>query len=199
MKPLADLLHDACVHHERLCPRQVLGVRIGRLAGILLTLDLPQAGKRLLAISETDGCFVDGVSAATGCYVGRRTLRVLDFGKTAAVFVDTASERAVRITPHADVRTLAWRYAPEASSCWEAQLLGYQRMPDEDLLRSVWVTLDTRVSALVGQPGSRVHCHACGEEIINQREVLWQSQILCRGCAGEVYYRPAQTRSLAHN
>lgn len=199
MKPLADLLHDACAHHERLCPRQVLGVRIGRLAGTLLAIDVPQADKRLLTICETDGCFVDGVSAATGCYVGRRTLRVVDFGKPAAVFVDTANERAVRITPHIDVRTLAWRYAPDASSRWEAQLLGYQRMPDEDLLRYAWVTLDARVSALVGQPGSRVHCGVCGEEIINQREVLWQSQVLCRGCAGEVYYRPAQTRPLAHN
>jgi formylmethanofuran dehydrogenase subunit E len=43
----------------------------------------------LLTILETDGCAADGVSAATGCWVGRRTLRVEDFGKVAATFVDT--------------------------------------------------------------------------------------------------------------
>ncbi|MCC6175174.1 MAG: formylmethanofuran dehydrogenase, partial [Chloroflexi bacterium] len=39
--------------HARLCPRQILGARIGLYAGELLGLDLPQTDKRLLAIVET--------------------------------------------------------------------------------------------------------------------------------------------------
>lgn len=68
---LDDLLTLSATHHHKICPRQVLGVRIGLLAGRLLEIPLPQPEKRLLATAETDGCFVDGVSAATGCYVGR--------------------------------------------------------------------------------------------------------------------------------
>src|SRR3712207_7090667 len=45
---------------------------------------------------ETDGCFADGVSVATGCWLGRRTLRLVDHGKVAATFMDTLTERAVR-------------------------------------------------------------------------------------------------------
>jgi formylmethanofuran dehydrogenase subunit E len=85
------------MHHHKICPRQVLGVRIGLLAGYLLEIAVPQPVKRLFAVVETDGCFVDGISAATGCYVGRRTLRVEDYGKTAAAFVDTLTEQALRI------------------------------------------------------------------------------------------------------
>lgn len=188
MKSLDDLLRDSAIHHRRLCPRQVLGARVGMLAASLLNLDLPQSDKRLIALTETDGCFVDGVSAATGCYVGRRTLRVEDFGKTAATFVDTHTERAVRIAPRLDVRELAKQYAPEARNRWETQLLGYQRMPDEDLLNFKWVTLRVPVSVLVGRAGIRVSCDSCGEEIINQREVIWESKILCRACAGQAYY-----------
>jgi len=188
MKSLNELLRDSASHHNRLCPRQVLGVRVGMLAAALLTLDLPQSDKRLLAITETDGCFVDGVSAATGCYIGRRTLRVEDFGKTAATFIDSRNERTVRIAPQHDVRELAKQYAPEARNRWEAQLLGYQLMPDEDLLDFKWVKLRVPVSALVGRAGSRVNCDACGEEIINQREVIWESKILCRACAGQAYF-----------
>lgn len=188
MKPLDELLRESATHHHRLCPRQVLGVRVGMLASSLLDLDLPQSDKQLLAITETDGCFVDGVSAATGCYVGRRTLRVEDFGKTAATFVDTRNERAVRIAPRIDIRALAREYAPEARNRWEAQLLGYQRIPDEDLLDLKWVSLRVPVSVLVGQVGIRVNCDACGEEIINQREVIWESKILCRACAGQAYF-----------
>ena len=188
MKHLDELLRDCVTHHHRLCPRQVLGARVGMLAASLLALDLPQTDKRLLAITETDGCFVDGVSAATGCYVGRRTLRVEDFGKVAAVFVDTRSQRAVRIAPRLDVRELARRFAPEARSRWEAQLLGYQRMPDGDLLDSRWVTMRINIAGLIGHAGVRVNCEACGEEIINQREVTRDGRILCRACAGQAYY-----------
>ena len=196
MKPLDELLRDSATHHHRLCPRQVLGARAGMFAASLLTLDLPQSDKRLLAIAETDGCFVDGISAATGCYVGRRTLRVEDFGKTAAAFVDTRTERAVRIAPRLDVRELAKQYAPDARNRWETQLLGYQHMPDEDLLNFQWVTLRINVAALVGQAGIRVNCDACGEEIINQREVIWDSKILCRACAGQAYYQTTDPISL---
>lgn len=195
MKPLDELLRDSATHHRRLCPRQVLGARVGMLAASLLTLDLPQSDKRLLAFVETDGCFVDGVSAATGCYVGRRTLRVEDFGKTAAVFVDTRVERAVRIAPRLDIRELSKEYAPEAKNRWEAQLLSYQTMPDEDLLGFKWVTMRINIPALIGQAGARVNCDACGEEILNQREVLWESKILCRACAGQAYYAEVESHT----
>ena len=193
MKPLDELLRDCATHHHRLCPRQVLGARVGMFAASLLTLDLPQSDKRLLAFVETDGCFVDGVSAATGCYVGRRTLRVEDFGKTAATFFDPRAERAVRIAPRLDVRELAKQYAPDARNRWETQLLGYQLMPDEDLLDFKWVTMRINIPALIGQAGVRVNCDSCGEEIINQREVIWDSKILCRACAGQAYYVEAES------
>ena len=195
MRPLNELLRDSATHHRRLCPRQVLGARVGMFAASLLTLDLPQPDKRLLAFVETDGCFVDGVSAATGCYVGRRTLRVEDFGKAAVTFFDTRAERAVRIAPRLDARELAREYAPKAKNRWEAQLLGYQLMPNEDLLDFKWVTMRINIPALIGQAGARVNCDSCGEEIINQREVLWESKILCRACAGQAYYIEAEHTS----
>ena len=162
---------------------------MGLLAGHLLESPLPQSEKRLLAITETDGCFVDGLSAATGCYVGRRTLRVEDYGKTAATFVDTLTEQAIRIVPRIDIRELAWECAPSARNKWEAQLLGYQHIPDELLLHWQWVELTVSVKQIVGQAGKRVRCEICGEEIINQREVIREGSVLCRSCIGESYFR----------
>ena len=195
MKSLDEILRDSATRHHRLCPRQVLGARMGMFAASLLALDLPQSDKRLLAFVETDGCFVDGISAATGCYVGRRTLRVEDFGKTAAVFVDTQTERAIRIAPRPDVRKQAREYAPEARNRWEAQLLSYQTIPDADLLDFKWVTMRIDIPALIGQAGTRVTCNTCGEEILNQREILWESKILCRACAGQAYYAVLESKA----
>lgn len=94
---LTKLLEATSALHRHLCPRQVLGVRMGMLAGELLTLDLPRANKRLLTIVETDGCFADGVAVATNCWVGRRTLRVNDYGKIAATLRSSTNGGSVRI------------------------------------------------------------------------------------------------------
>jgi len=188
MRYLEKLLAASAALHRHLCPRQVLGVRMGIMAGRLLDLYLPQTDKRLLTIIETDGCFADGVSVATGCWVGRRTLRLEDFGKVAATFVDTHTGRSVRIAPSSETRTLAAAYAPEACNKWKAYLLGYQRMPEDLLFLWQWVTLATSIEVVVSHAGRRAVCEVCGEEIVNEREVIREGTVLCRACAGQAYY-----------
>ncbi len=184
-------LEQLAALHNHLCPRQVLGVRMGIYAGKLLPLELPRSDKRLLTFVETDGCFVDGVSVATGCTMGHRSMRLVDFGKAAATFVDTETHSAIRITPRAGCREAAWRYAYAAKSAWHAQLEGYQIMPDEELLIGQLVVLNLSLEKLISRPGPRTTCEACGEEIINEREVTCEGKILCQACAGQAYYQVA--------
>ncbi len=188
MQPLTELLEQSAALHRHLCPRQVLGVRMGLLAGEMLGLDLPQSDKRLIVIVETDGCFTDGVSVVTNCWVGRRTLQVEDYGKVAATLVDTHTERAIRIVPRSEIRRRARDYAYEARDKWEAQLLGYQQMPAAELLLVQSVQLETPVERIVSQAGTRAICDMCGEEILNEREVMREGATLCRACAGKSYY-----------
>lgn len=187
---LRQLLEQSAQYHRHLCPRQVLGVRMGLYAGNILGLSVPQPDnvKRLFTIVETDGCGADGVSVATNRWVGRRTLRVEDFGKVAASFVDTQTGQTIRLVPQNDARQKALEYAPEARNKWEAMLLGYQRMPGTELLMVQMVILKTPIEELLSRPGVRTHCHICEEEIINEREVAQAGLILCRACAGFSYY-----------
>jgi formylmethanofuran dehydrogenase subunit E len=191
MQTLAAILEVSAQRHSHLCPKQVLGARMGLLAGRLLAIDLPQSDKRLLVIVETDGCSTDGISVATGCSVGHRTLRIEDYGKVAATFVDTQSERALRFTPRPEARTLAADYAGDAQGRWQMQLIGYQQMPDELLFAWQEVSLIASIASIVSRPHLRATCQSCGEEVINQREVLRGSVVLCRACADGAYYTPA--------
>ncbi|MFN3332383.1 MAG: FmdE family protein [Caldilinea sp.] len=189
MKTLDEFLAESAALHRHLCPRQVLGAQMGRLAAELLGLDLPQSDKRLLTIVETDGCFTSGLSVVTNCWVGRRTLRVEDYGKVAATFVDTETDIAIRIAPSPTARARAAAFAPEARNRWEAMLLGYQRMTPADIF--VWqpVILTTPVAAIISRAGHRATCDRCGEEILNEREVMIGGLTLCRHCAYGGYYR----------
>jgi formylmethanofuran dehydrogenase subunit E len=186
---LQPLLEKSSSDHSHLCPRQILGVRVG-LAGLsALGLATPPDKKQLLIITETDGCFADGLSAATNCTVGHRTLRVEDYGKVAATFVDTQTNRAVRIAPVLYVRQRAYTYTPEESRHYFAQMKAYQIMPDEEMFTAQEVTLTIPLAQILSRPGVRVNCDVCGEEIMNEREVKQQNLTLCRACAGQTYYQ----------
>ncbi|MEI8308229.1 MAG: FmdE family protein [Chloroflexales bacterium] len=186
---LVELLEQSAQRHRHLCPRQVIGVRIGLYAGALLGLELPQSNKRLVTFVETDGCFTDGVSVATGCWMGRRTMRLMDYGKVAATFVDTQTGRAVRIWPNPVARDLAHSYAPDAQSRWDAYMAAYQVMPDDELLEARFVTLSIDLKALISRNGVRAVCDDCGEEILNEREIVRDGGTRCRSCADGAYYR----------
>jgi formylmethanofuran dehydrogenase subunit E len=197
MPDLQPLLAQSSERHRHLCPRQVLGVRIGLAGTAALGLAIPRRDKRLLVIVETDGCFADGVEVATGCTMGHRTLRLADYGKIGATFVDVKTETAVRVAPQLDVRQRAPLYAPEEKKKYYAQLVGYQRMPDPELL-TIWaVNLTTPVKQIVSRAGVRVNCFGCGEEIINQRGVMKAERTLCQACAEPAYYAMAESELFA--
>ena len=198
MSDLQTLLAKSAEHHHNhLCPRQVLGVRIGIYVAELFGFDLPQNDKRLFAFVETDGCLIDGIAVATGCWVGNRTMRVMDYGKSAATFVDTQTERALRVIPHPQSRTRARDYAPVAPDRWHAQLVAYQLMPTEELLLAQEVMLTVSFAAIISQHGHRVVCGRCGEDIINEREAYANCEILCRACTGDAYYMPVNSDAIA--
>ena len=189
MQDLAALLAASSARHSHLCPRQVLGVRLG-LAGLqILGFDQPHNDKSLLVITETDGCFADGLEVAAGVSVGHRTLRVEDYGKVAATFIDVKTGEAIRLAPKLDVRHQALKYAPEEKRHYFAQLAGYQIMPDEELFSATPVFLATPVEQIVSRAGARTNCYVCGEEIINEREIIRDGRVYCRACVGEGYYQ----------
>jgi formylmethanofuran dehydrogenase subunit E len=129
------------------------------------------------------------VIAATNCTVGHRTLRVEDYGKVAATFVDTKSGKAVRVAPVLDVRQQAYVCCPDEPRHYFAQMDAYQNMPDEKLLTITEVQLITSIEQIVSRPGVRVECASCGEEIMNEREIILDGQTYCRACAGSPYYQ----------
>lgn len=186
---LERLLATSSAKHDHLCPRQVLGVRIALAAAKILNLQMPCRDKRLLVIVETDGCFVDGIEAVTGATIGHRTLRVEDYGKVAATFIDIWNTTAVRLSPGPDVRRQAILYSHNEQQAYFAQLNAYKTMPDSILLTVQPVEVTTSIEKLISRPGFRTKCNECGEEIINEREVISGDQVLCKACAGAGYYK----------
>lgn len=189
MKSLEEYLELAAQNHGHMCPGQVLGVRMAMRGLKELGIDNPlEHRKRMVTYVEIDRCATDAVSLVTGCSLGRRSLKFMDFGKVAATFVDLQTGRAVRVAARDDSRAKAKGMFPELADAHRQQLQAYKVMPDSDLFAVEKVRVNLKDEDLPGGSRSRVACEQCGEGINNGRERNVAGRILCRHCAGERYY-----------
>jgi len=191
MRTFEEHLQAAAAMHGHLCAGQVLGVRMARRGCVELGIDPDErsARRRLIVYVETDRCAADAVASVTGCKLGRRTLKHVDYGKMAATLVDTRTGNAARVIARDDAREKALAYCESDGETSKAQLIAYQKMPDDELLLVQRVKVDIPPEDLPGRPLRRVTCQQCGESVSDGREVVVNGRTLCRVCAGTSYYR----------
>jgi formylmethanofuran dehydrogenase subunit E len=191
MKTLEEYIDLAAQSHGHMCPGQILGIRMAMLGLRSIGIEDPvKARKRLLTFVEIDRCATDAVSLVTGCRLGRRSLKFLDFGKVAATFVDLETGRAVRVVARDDSREKAKAMFPAIADPSQAQLEAYRVMENDELFNLEAVRVKLNPEDLPGRPRSRVTCAQCGESVNDSRERRLGGRVLCRSCAGERYYEP---------
>jgi formylmethanofuran dehydrogenase subunit E len=181
--------------HGHMCAGQILGLRLAVYGMKLLGIEDPSGRdrKRLLTYVEIDRCATDAVAVVTGCRLGKRALKFRDFGKVAATFCDLHENRAVRVVAVDSSKQRARELYPEITDKNEQQMKAYREMPDDELFSSQWVRVRIGPEDMPGFKGPKVACDACGEGINFRREVVVDGRTLCRSCAGECYYEPAES------
>ena len=127
--------------------------------------------KKLYLFVEIDRCATDALQSVTGCSLGKRTMRFIDYGKMAATFVNLSTERAVRVIAEEKARAKAKEYFPEIEDKYLCQLEAYKVMPDEELFSHDFVSVNIPDEDMPGRPKSRVRCDSCGEYVQDLREV----------------------------
>jgi formylmethanofuran dehydrogenase subunit E len=192
MKSLDEYLLDAERAHGHICAGQVLGVRLAMLGLAKLGIEDPHGKdrKRLVTFVEIDRCATDAVGVVTGCRLGKRALKFRDWGKMAATFVDLETGKSIRIAARESSKALAKQMHPEIANKNQQQMLAYREMSDDDLFLSQWVKVELPAEEFPGYKGECIVCDSCGEGINFRREIRQNGKILCRGCAGENYFRP---------
>lgn len=198
---LDTLLHEAEIAHGHLCAGQVLGVRMAMYACALLGVDEPRGKdrKRLVTFVEIDRCATDAIGVVTGCRLGKRALKFVDWGKMAATFVDLNRTVApdlyggVRVSALESSRDLARERYPHIEPKNAQQMHAYRELADSELFSVEWVEVPLPAMEFPGFKGQRVACAQCGEGINYARGIERNGAMLCRACAHPEsrYYRPA--------
>jgi formylmethanofuran dehydrogenase subunit E len=178
--------------HGHICAGQILGLRMALYGLRLLGLADPEGRdrKRLVTFVEIDRCATDAISVVTGCRLGKRALKFVDFGKVAATFCDLEQGRAVRVIARESSKERAHQLYPQITDKNQQQMKAYRELADEELFEAQWVRVKLGPEDLPGYKGPRILCQECGEGINFRREVQRDGRTLCRACAGERYYEP---------
>ncbi len=184
------LLRESVKIHGHLCPGQVLGVKMAMLGLRKIKIEDPRGRdrKNIIVFVEMDRCATDAVQSVTGCSLGHRTMKFMDYGKMAATFLNVRTGRAVRVVAKEESREKAKEYFPEIENKYTAQLEAYKIMPDEDLFEVMEVSVKLKPEDVPGRSSRRVRCNACGEYVQDSREVCRDGRVLCRACADSAYY-----------
>ncbi len=185
-----DLLDESVKIHRHLCPGQVLGVRLSMLGLDKIGIYDPKGAdrKKLIVYVEIDRCATDAIQSVTGCSPGKRSLKLKDYGKMAATFVNLDTGRSVRVLAKEDSKHKAKNYFPDIEDKYKCQLEAYKIMSDEDLFAWKEVTVNVPDEDMPGRPKRRIICQTCGEHVQDSRDITVEGKELCKACAHGGYY-----------
>jgi formylmethanofuran dehydrogenase subunit E len=185
------LLAESAAVHGHVCPGQVLGIRMAMLGCQELGIRRPkEEAKRMMVYLEIDRCAADAIQVVTGCKLGKRTMKYVDYGKLAATFVDLQTGDAVRLAAREDSREKATLYQAQGQTKYDAEVVAYKSLPDKELFHVEKVLVRVPAEDMPGRPVSRVICEGCGEGVYDRREISAAGKVLCRACAYGSYYQP---------
>jgi formylmethanofuran dehydrogenase subunit E len=179
MRSFEEDLQSAIAYHGHVCSGIILGVRMARLGLRSLHIEEPHSYRDLIVYLEVDRCLSDAVQTVSGCTLGKRRLKLLDYGKLAATFVDISTNNAVRLA------VVANDFPPEG----EDLIAFWQDIADEDIFKVENVSLEIRPEDLPGKPLRQAVCSSCGEAVLDGRELIKNGETLCYSCANMPYYR----------
>jgi len=178
-------LEQSASLHRRLCPRQVLGVRMARFACIQLGVDPALQRKKIFVYMENGHCIADGVIVVTRASPTNQLMQLLPYGKMAGTFVNLDTGQALRVREHPSCREIAVELVSNVSSVWKAHLDAYQLMADDLLL--CWEKTELPTLPRIPHVKHKVICDECGEYVHEHCEVEVDERVLCKPCAAFAY------------
>jgi formylmethanofuran dehydrogenase subunit E len=188
---LKTCLEEAKAFHGDVCAGIVLGTRLALLGLEAIGIGDPKGKDRkdLIVYVETDRCATDAILSVTGCHPGKRSMKILDYGKMAATFINLRTGKAVRVVVRSKEQPGSTRTREAMDRETPLDLEEYVVMPADKLFILQDVTVPLRPEDMPGKPLQISVCSVCGEQVMDKREIVRDGRILCKPCSeGTTYY-----------
>lgn len=195
-----QLLLKAGQLHGHFCPGLAMGVMAATFA--MNEMKVKSDGMEdLLAITETNNCFADGVQFVTGCSFGNNSLIYKDLGKTAFTLA-SRDGNGIRICSKRESQELIKNQFPEFNKYYQKVVAEQDHRPEniakfkKAALHRAFETLHLDFEALFTvqliqteiPSYAKIHesviCCECGESVMKPRTTEKDNNYLCYKCDG---------------
>lgn len=197
------LLLKAARMHGHFCPGLAMGVMAGVYA--MREMDTVSDGMEgLLAITETNNCFADGIQFVTGCSFGNNALIFKDLGKTAFTLTKRDGQ-GIRICSKHESQEVIRQSFPDFQEYYKEVVENQNHAPELvekfkkagvdrafGTLKIPFDTLFTVEHTQVDIPGyASIHesviCTKCGESVMKNHAWQVDDNVYCLDCQGSTY------------
>jgi formylmethanofuran dehydrogenase subunit E len=199
-----QLLLKAGQLHGHFCPGLAMGVMAATFA--MNELKTKSDGMEdVLAITETNNCFSDGVQFVTGCSFGNNSLIYKDLGKTAFTLT-TRNASGIRVCSKHESQQFIRDQFPVFNEYYQKVVIEQDHRP-ENIAKYKRVALDRAFETLsidfdklfevqivkteipsYAQINESVICDRCGESVMKPRTREKDDKYICYTCDGADNY-----------
>ncbi len=199
-----SLMIKAAQMHGHFCPGLAMGIMAATKAMNLLEAE-SDGMEDLLAITETNNCFSDGVQFVTGCTFGNNALIFKDLGKTAFTLTHRDG-KGIRISSKADSQQVIRDAFPDYQNLYQKVVAEQNHSPEllaeyrKSSLTRAFGTLTIPFESLFNVQHvqieipqyAKIHdsiiCASCGENIMSTRSGNNnENNPVCLTCGGFEY------------
>ncbi len=198
-----QLLLKAGEIHGHFCPGLAMGIMAGCYA--MNKMEAESDGMEdLLAITETNNCFSDGIQLVTGCSFGNNALIFKDVGKTAFT-LSKRDGRGIRICSKHESQDIIKNRFPVFNEYYQKvvaeqnhqtdYLAKYKKAALERAFETLQITFDSLFSVQhvtteippYAHINESIVCDKCGESVMKTRTVNEKDSFLCLECVKKPY------------
>ncbi len=179
-----EALERAIEYHGHMCFGQVLGIHLAEKGMEALGTRDP---KKIIVYVENDRCIADAIQILTGTRLGRRTMKLVNYGKMAATFIHTDTGAAYRVWVNPKSSVMIGDFSKDREER-HRQYGSVLEAPTDDVVSVRRVKMDIPPDEMPGKPRRTVWCAGCGEKVMDGKDVPGPDGPRCLACANGAYY-----------
>ncbi len=177
-------LSKAVEYHGHLCIGQILGVHLTECGLKAIGTTDP---RKIIIYVEIDRCIADTIQILSGTRLGRRTMKLVNYGKMAATFINTETWEAYRVFVSGKINEIIGNtnIGHDAEKKEIEKLL---EITSEEIISIQKVSVTIPIEEMPGKPLRTVFCTKCKEKVFDGKEIASIDGPICKSCSDKPYY-----------
>ncbi|MDR2830699.1 MAG: FmdE family protein [Methanobrevibacter sp.] len=181
-KEFEEQLKKVKKFHGHLDGGTVIGTKMTMYAFEQLGLSLNEENMDLMVFVEIGRCVADAIQVVSDCRIGKKTFKLMDYGRHAASFCRISTGEGIRIVDE-DIKN---QNKAETDEKLMERLIN---TANEELFSIEKIKIDFESMDYPDKKFNKIICPVCDEVVKDNKYILRNGIGICKACAEKSYYQ----------